>query len=86
MTANLSNPKIAKDSVRFFVQLGQEAGDDWRVDGVTRQAGLPLAQIPPQLSQAVKGARYTPMVYAVPNCGTIVILTGKITRSTNNEL
>ena len=56
------------------------------VDGVTRQAGLPLAQIPPQLSQAVKGARYTPMVYAVPNCGTIVTLTGKITRSANKEL
>ena len=56
------------------------------VDGVTRQAGLPLAQIPPQLSQAVKGARYTPVVYAVPNCGTIVILTSKITRSTNKEL
>ena len=81
MTANLSNPKIAKDSVRFFLQLGKEAEDDWRVDGVTRQAGLPLAQIPPQLSQAVKGARYTPVVYAVPNCGTITIPTSRITRS-----
>ena len=68
------------------VEQHGEAGDDWRVDGVTRLAGLPLAQIPPQLSQAVKGARYTPMVYAVPNCGTIVILTSKITRSANKEL